>query len=273
MIDSFNRRAGAPDALSTPARANPDPGFAARSRLAGLRDALVRATRAPRPRWNEPACFFFDPKRQAELEAARPAAPRDELADRIAAELPELMASVEVRRVARATAGLRAAAELLGPRCAAARDLSDLLAVPDDEVFVALAPREQAGVRLHVRGCATVGQLQRLLSPQLGSGPFQLFAPSAVDTNGVLASGLAACEHWLWPTQPLCAVPRRGSERVVIVGPATVRPSLEVEPRFPDLATEYEMVEVMSAFRVMEALSRLSGTPRPIPAPLVARAA
>src|SRR4051812_7703078 len=120
--DLFDRLTAAPPPAAP--RAAPDAAFAARPRLARLSAALARAARARPPRWNEPAAFFFDPKRQAELEAARPAPP-DRFADLtalVAAELPGLLAAVEVRRVARATAGLTAAARALAPLCPAARE-------------------------------------------------------------------------------------------------------------------------------------------------------
>lgn len=260
MIDSFVRGgvALAPTA--------PDPAFAARARLARLRDALTRAALARPSRWNEPAVFFFDPRRQAELEAARTERPQPfaDLTALVAAELPELVASVEVRRVARATDGLRAAAECLAPRCPSLRELAALLAVPDDEVFLALAPLEGAGVRLHVRGAATVADLHRVLAPALGleTDSFQLHVTAALRV-GELSSGLAGCAHWLWPTQPLAAVPRVGGERAVIVGPATVRPALDFDPPFPGLAVECELVQTLSADRTADAVARLTGEPRP----------
>ena len=309
MTDPFDRRTGAP----TRAPATPDPAFAARSRLARLRDALARAVKTLRPaRWNEPAVFFFDRKRQAELDAVRPVLPGPfpELTSLISAELPALVTAVEVRRVARATVGLAEAAAGLASRCAAARDLADLLAIPDDEVFLALAPAERTGVRLHLRGATDVAQLHRLLvnarrepnpptpfpekeggagltaglsplSPWgrgLGEGSlpsFQLLAPSALRPDGTLPTGFTGCEHWLWPTQPLAAVPRIGGERIVLMGPAVVRSALDVEPRFPDLAVECETVQTLNAFQTAEALSRLCGCVVPVQAPTVpvARAA
>src|SRR5215211_6925561 len=112
MTDPFDRRASA-QSTAPRAPANPDSAFAARTRLARLRDALTRAARTLRPaRWNEPAVFFFDRKRQAELEAARPVLPGPfpELTNLITTELAALLAAVEVRRVARATDGLMSAA-------------------------------------------------------------------------------------------------------------------------------------------------------------------
>lgn len=256
----------------------PDAAFAARPRLLQLRDALARAAKALRPRWGEPHLFFFDAKRQAELESARPAPPDRfaELTSRIADEMPELLTSVEVRRVGRAV-GLKDAARALAPHCPAANDLADLLAVPDDEVFLALAPATRAGVRLHLRGAAGVAQLHWLLASALKTGDFQLFAPDALRPDGTLPAGVAGCGHWLWPTQPLSAVPRVNGERVVLVGPAAVRPPLGVEVRFPELAVECELVETLNAVQVAEKLSRPCGRPipvlPPVESPAVARVA
>ena len=280
MTDPFDRRTGAPTVPGAPAA--PDSAFAARSRLARLRDALTRAAKTLRPaRWNEPAVFFFDRKRQAELDAVRPVLPGPfpELTSLIGAELPAIVAAVDVRRVARATDGLLSAARALASRCPAARDLADLLTAPDDEVFLALAPADRAGVRLHLRGAVDVAQLHRLLAPALGSAEihFQLFAPTALRPDGTLPTGFAGCEHWLWPTQPLAAIPRIGGERVVLVGPAVVRAAPDIEPRFPGLAVECETVQTLNAFQTADALSRLCGCPVPVQAPAagssVARAA
>jgi hypothetical protein len=266
---------GAPPAAARPA---PDAAFAARPRLLKLRDALGRAATGLRPRWGEPPVFFFDPRRQAELEAARPAAPDRfaELASLIGKEMPALLASVEVRRAARAV-GLKDAANPLARHCPAANDLAELLAVPDDEVFLALVPASRSGVRLHLRGAASVAQLRRLLAPELHAAHFQLFAPTALRPDATMPPGLTGCGHWFWPTQPLAAVPRVNGERVVLVGPAVARPSLAVEDRFPELAVECELVDTLTAARVAEELSRLCGSSIPVLPPVevpgVARAA
>lgn len=256
-----------------------DPAFAARPRLLALRDTLARAAKRLKPaRWNEPAMFFFDPKRQADLEAARPA-PRDrfaELASAVADELTHLLEHVEVRRVARATEGLKAAALALAPHCGAARDLADLLAVPDDEVFLVLSPADRTGVRVHVRGAESVAQFRDLLAAT-HPAPCQLFAPAALSADGTLPAGFAGCGHWLWPTQPLSAVPRIAGERVVLVGPAVVQNAAESGVRFPGLRAEAEVIQVLNPFQVAGELSRLTGRPVPVSAPSeplpVARAA
>jgi hypothetical protein len=264
--DLFDSRTTPPPVPAAPA--GPDPAFAARPRLLTLRAALARAVpRARQPRWNEPPAFFFDPRRQAELEAARPA-PLDRFAEAtalIGAELPVLLASVEVRRTARAI-GLSEVALALAPTCPAARELADLLAVPDDEVFLALAPAERTGTRLHLRGAADVAQLYRLLAPPAPGHPIQLYAPAALRSDGTLPTGFAGCEHWLWPTQPLATVPRINGERVVLVGPAVARFAPDIEPRFPTLAVECQVVQTLNVFQVAGVLARLCGRPVPVPA-------
>jgi hypothetical protein len=263
MSAELSRRAAPPAA--EPAL---EPAFAARPRLMRLRDALSEAANRCPGRWNEPAVFFFDARRQAELEAACAPAPDPfaALSDLIAIEMPALLAHVEVRRVARAFDGLRELAGTLAPRCEAANDLADLLAVPDDEVFLVLAPHDRTGVRLHVRGAAEVGQLYRTLAATR-PGPFQLFAPAALRPDGTLPAGFAGCKDWLWPTQPLATVPRIGGERVVLVGPAVVRHATDFEPRFPELRAESEVIQTLNPFQTTEALSRLAGRPVPLAPP------
>jgi hypothetical protein len=258
MPDLFDRRAAAPAIM--PAAARPDPAFAARPRLVRLCAALDRAARRP-AHWNAPAAFFFDPARQAQLEAARPAPPDPfaEVAALVAAELPLLLDSVEVRRTARAVPGLARAAAALAPRCGAARDLADLLAVPDDEVFLALDPRAGTGARVYLRGAAEVAHLYRLLAP----AAVQLFAPAALAADGTLPAGFAGCGHWLWPTQALAAVPRVNGTRVVLIGPATVRHAPAVEPRFPALAVDAQHIAAPDAAEVADVLTRLGARPAP----------
>lgn len=291
----FDRRTAAPSNAPIP-----DAAFTARERLVKLRDAFIRTAKSFRPpRWNEPIIFFFDRQRQAELEAARPAPPVRfaDLTVLITAELPALRTSVEVRRVARAI-GLNEAAAPLAPHCPAAKELTELLAVPDDEVFLVLTPATRAGVRLHLRGATNAAQLYRLLMEPIPSprkegesehssfgsslpgeeiAPFQLFTAAAIQPDGTLPTGFARCEHWLWPTQPLTAIPRVNGERVVLVGPAAVRASLDVDPRFPALAVEREVVQILTVLQVTEELSRLCGHSLPIGVPeervAVARAA
>jgi hypothetical protein len=290
---------------TSPAR-EPDPAFAAIPRLTRLRDALAALRPVARPsRWREPPLFFFDPDRQAELAAARSQPEALPTNDGVAAELPALLASVDVRRAARAIPGLREAAI---HRHATA--LADLLAVPDDEAVLVLHPRLRVGFRLFVRGVADVAQFHLLMLdaagdlltgpplpsrfriacaeanpvipagvPMIAEARFQLFRPAALQPDGMLAPGFRGCDHWLWGRQPLADVPRIDGERVVLLGEPAYRQTWEVERRFPAMPAEVRLLDVLSPFRLLERLGRLAGRPIPVrqtdaaDEPVLARAA
>jgi len=287
--------------------AAPDPAFAALPRLARLRDALAAAVRNNPPsrgRWGEPPVFFFDPARQAQLEAdRRPAAGPDRFADLAAAidaELPELFASVEVRRAARAVAGLSEAAAALAPRLPAARDLADLLAVPDDEAVLVLDPATRTGLRLVVRGVADVDQFQLLFVdvlagdgwlpgpplparlraacrdadpvipagvPMVAEARFQFLRPSAVRPDGSVPAGFRGSDHWVWGHQSLASVPRIDGERVLLLAEPAFPRTWEIGRRFPAMAAELRLLQVLGPFQVAERLGRIVGRPVPLRAP------
>jgi len=249
------------------ADAAPDPAFAARPGLVRLRDALRAAApaRPARRTWKEPPVFFFDPARQAELDAARgplPAAPRHPLDAHVAAELPALVESVDVRRVARTVPGLREAAAALAPRLPAAKDLADLLAVPDDEVVVALDPARGVGVRLLVGGVADVGQLQTLLADAAPEwidrrpARWQAYRPAALRADGTLPTGMGGCEHWLWWHEPLAAVPLVRGERVLLLGPPACPATWDAAVRFPELAATLTVLAELTPAEVAARLGR-----------------
>lgn len=296
----------------------PDAGFAALPYLTHLRDQLVAAQAKRKPgRWKEPPVFFFDRRRQAELESARPTPAADPFADisaAISAELPSLFASAEMRHTARAIDGLRAAAEALAPACSHAKDLADLLAMPDDEAIVVLQPDQRAGFRLAVRGVADVGQFHVLMADALVADPalgllaeqpfaerfvaacrdvnpatpagvpmvararFQLYTPAALRPDGTLPTGMAGCQHWLWPATPLASVPRVNGERIVLIGPPAFAAKWDVARRFSAVVAETCLIETLSPFRVAERLARLIGhpiapAPQRGPAPVLSKAA
>ena len=271
----------------------PDAGFDALPRIARLAADLAAAVpERPQQRWGEPAVFFFDAKRQAELEAARPAPeaidPFAELAPRITAEVAALCASPEVRRVARATPGLREAARALAPACAAARHLAELLAVPDDEVVTVLHPALGVGFRCVASGVADAGQfhvlmldaaadllpgprpMQRFVTAyrdanptsaagvaMLAEGRFQICAGGALRAGGTLPDGFGGSDHWLWPHTPLAAVPAVGGERIVLLGPPAYRATWEVARRFPALPADLRLIEALGPAQVAGRLAAL----------------
>jgi hypothetical protein len=285
----------------------PDPAFAAIPRLARLRDALTAAARTPprRPaRWGEPPVFFFDPARQAQLEAARrPVQEPDRfaaLSALIAAELTGLFASVEVRRAARAVAGLQQAAAALAPRLPAAKDLAELLTVPDDETVLVIDPANRAGFRLFVRGVADADQFQLLFLdaladdgllpgprlpirfgaacrdadpvtpagvPMVAESRFQFLRPSALRPEGSVPGGFRGSEHWVWGHQPLSSVPRIDGERVLLTCEPAFRRTWEVERRFPAMPADLRLLQVLGPFQVAERLGRIVGRPVPVRVP------
>lgn len=276
----------------------PDAAYEALTHLTRLRDRLA-AVSLPRPsRWKVPPLFFFDAEREAQRLAntcSSTADPLSEVATLIAEELPLLYRSVQRRRTARAIEGLRTVVEALARHSLAANDLTELLAMPDDEVILVLHPETRTGFRLSVCGVADVGQFHVLaidalsdLNPGLcgpaipgrfvaacrnagGSMPagipmvmearFQLYTASGLQSNGTLPAGFGGCEHWLWPTTPLAAIPRLGGERVVLLGPTAYSARWDVELRFPAVAAELRLVETLGQFQAVERLSRLAGQP------------
>lgn len=251
----------------TPPR-GPDPAFAARPGLVRLRDAL-RATVARRLRQVDAPVFFFDRVRQAEFLAARPPAPAPNphpVAVLIAAELPGLFASAEVRRIARAVPGLHEVAAALAPTVPAAKDLADLLAVPDDEAVVVLDPAARAGWRVVVTGVADVSEFHQLLLDALGlpataEERYQFFRPAALHPDRTLPTGFDGCRYWLWGHEPLATVPLVGGERVMVAGEPAYQRAWKDRPRFPDMPAAIELDRVLSPFQVADRLAGLIGQP------------
>ncbi len=282
----------------------PDDGYVAIRRLTALATELAAVETPTSSRWKSPPLFFYDRQREAQRKASQPPStdPFAAISARIASELPALCRSVEVRRVARTVVGLHESARALAPVCDAARDLAELLAVPDDEVILVLQPEQRTGYRLSVRGIATVGQFYVLLASAIGgnadsglpAGPpilerfisacrnrgpvvpagvpmemearFQLYSPAAIRADGTLPAGFTGCVHWLWAHTPLAAIPRVSGERTVLLGPSPYRARWEVGPRFSGLAADLEVIEKLGRFRVAEKLSQLTGSPvSPVP--------
>ena len=302
LLDGSFTRSGSTTAREQHFTGLPDTGYEALSRLTELRDYLSSVSLPSHSQWKVPPLFFFDGKRERERSACCPPQQHklfETIAGKIAAELPALCRSVEVRRVARAIEGLRAAAEAIAPYCAVANELVELLAVPDDEKILVLHPETRAGFRMTVRGIADVGQFHvlmaaaafaensiafrdyqeipdRLVAACRNTGPsvpagipmvmearFQLYTSSAINPDGTVPSGFGGCDHWLWPASPLASIPQVAGERVVLLGPPAYRAKWDVCARFHGMPANLRVVETLSPFRVAEQLSRLSGNPIP----------
>jgi hypothetical protein len=270
------------------ATAAPEGAFAARARLRSLRDALdASRTARARSRWNEPAVFFFHPERQRELEAARPKSERsDDLGRKVAEETARLSQSVELRHVARAVPGLIEACRTTSH----GKPLAELLAVPDDETVLVLQPALQIGIRFAVRGIATVNQFHVLIMDAFDSRrapsrfriacenampvpagvpmavelPHQCFRPAALQLDGTVPESFAGCDQWLWGWEPLAAAPRIDGERVVLLGEPAHPRTWEVELRFPTMAAQAELQQVLNPYQTAERLSRLAGIEIPV---------
>jgi hypothetical protein len=277
-----------------------DLGYEAISRLSQLRDYLSSVAIPPRSKWKVPQLFFFDSQREAQRQASRPAPSPNSFAEvsaRIASELPLLCESIEVRRVARTIDGLRAAVETIASMCSAAKTFAELLAIPDDEAILVLHPESRTGIRMSVRGVVDVGQFHILMAAAVNTDPnvgflagsaiperfvaacrnvgppipagipmvmesrFQLYAPAALQPDGTLPTGYGGCNHWLWPTSPLAAIPRFDGERVVLLGPPAYRAQWDVSMRFQGMPADLRVLEALGPFRVAEQLSRLTGIP------------
>ncbi len=275
--------------------------------LARLRDALRLSAEllaacevrrhAARSKWGEPPLFFFDRTAQAEWERSRPPAarfPETFLGD-VSARLPSaaaawralpdllddaltvLPASVECRRVARATVGLTAVAKTVGHHVPAARELAELLAVPDEEVVLVVDVDRRTAARVLLTGVADVRQLTILLADELphrrrpdprvaaayrdarpdpaatvAVAPFQLLRPTALNPDGALPAGFAASDHWFWGPEPTAELPRQNGERVILLTAATVPHSWDVGRRFPRLPARVELVETLSRAAVSD---------------------
>lgn len=241
--------------------------------------------------WGEPPLFFFDRTAQAERERARPipVAFPDPYLPEVAARLPAaaaawhalpdllddvltvLPASVGCRRVGRATAGLRRAAETVGKYVPAAQELAELLAVPDEEVLLVVDVDRWTATRVLLTGIADIHQLMILLADELPQrrrpdprlsaayrdapvepdaatavAPFQLLRPAALRQDGTLPQGFAASDHWYWGPEAAGTLPRENGERVVLLTAATVPHSWDVGRRFPRMAGRIEFVESLS---------------------------
>lgn len=306
--------------VSSAASKQPDLARLARPFLDRLRDALADSARfvsanrqAARRAWGVPPLFFFDRAVQAAWDADRPVPRRSapfnqdgrsqRMSEELAAwgRLPTLLddalsllsADVGVRNVARATTGLRQAAAAVARVHPAAGTLLDMLAVPDDQVVLAIDPAARVGVRLLIRGVADVNQLHVLLADRmpgrlpdarivdayLNADPdpeaavmtarFQLLHPSALNADGTLPAGFAGSDHWVWGEQCPSVLPLEDGERVVLLGEPAYAATWEVRRKFSGMAAEVETIELLGRGRVERWLAaRCPRLLRPTAAPV-----
>ncbi|HVJ81734.1 MAG TPA: hypothetical protein VNC50_11765, partial [Planctomycetia bacterium] len=191
-----------------------------------------------------------------------------------------LPASLDVRRAARAVTGLAEAAKAVAPVLKSASELTELLAVPDDQVVLAIHPEARVGVRVLIRGVADVNQLHTLLADELigsrllpGQRPdprivsayrdadpdpdadvmtarFQLFRPCALTVDGTMPRGFGGSDHWVWGEESPATFPMERGERVVVLSDAIMPTTWEVRRKFPRLSAEMHPVEVLSRTNV-----------------------
>jgi hypothetical protein len=299
-----------PTSLKFPSRPpvadSPDVAFASLPLFRRLRDALTRAAGERRSPWGVPELFFFDDALQAEWEQrhGKHLPTPTPLGDLIDDALTVMAASVEARHAARAVDGLAGAAAAAASHDPKARTLAEVLAIPDDEVVRVVHPGARAGFRVLVRGLADVNQFHTLLADavtgsladgllpgprphpravaayrdqapnpmaQVATARFQLYRPAALRPDGTLPAGFGGCDHWLFGTEPLAAIPREDGERVVLLGEPAVRTSWDVGRKFSWLVGELDVIEVMSAAQVADWVAARTG--RAVRADAVRRAA
>jgi hypothetical protein len=297
------------DVLSFPAgrvssRPPADLGYSSLSLLARLRDSLRAAASSLDACWAEerrtasagvPRLFFFDRDGQTGQPAARTKANRlpepylpqvsnARPADRLNWNLlPALLddaltllpASTVIRRAARSLDGLVEAAGRVADHLPAAAELAELLAVPDDQVILAIHPEARFGIRTQMTGVADVHQLHALLSDLIptdrapGSRPdsrivaayrnadpdpsadvmtarFQFYAVGALQPNGTLPDGFAGTDHWIWGDRSPAEIPMQNGERVVLLGDAVYTETWPVGRKLPRLPAGLDVVEVLT---------------------------
>lgn len=285
-------------AVAAPRRAEFDSGYTALSLFTRLRDALAAAApllaecrkrhHRTTGRWGVPPLFFFHHSARPEqrqptfpepyltqLTSKMPAAAKawHALPDMLDDALTLLPAAVTARRTARATDGLKEQAAGMADLLPAAKELCDLLAVPDDQVVLAIHPSARVGVRVVLRGIAEVNQLHVLLADALpGPRPdrravdacrdgrtdpaavftprHQLFRPSALRSDGTLPRGFGGSDWWVWGHECPSVLPAEKGERVVLLGEPTYRAGWQAGRKFPRMAGEVEVVERLSAAAV-----------------------
>jgi hypothetical protein len=274
-----------PTAMPTARRRHaPDLAYETVSLWPRLRAALEAAhTPKPKSRWGVPLLHFFHKPAQRELERFRERQPKPAGIDPALEDLIEdammlLTESLDVRRTARATAGLMEAAAAVP----AAKPLTDLLRMPEGEAIRVIHPAAGTGYRLLTFGVATVNQFHTLYADRIrrpGSRPspdavraagevdplageafdrtrVRFLRPAALQTDGTLPDGFRASDHWYWGSESLAEFPLENGERLVLADEPAFAETRPVERMFPRLAGDVEVLEVMARGEVEAWLRR-----------------
>ena len=259
-----------------------------------MRDRATRHGRA----WGVPALFFADAAAQREWRAERipaqefplpyvellaDAFPKlaeawERLPDLLDDALALLAESLDIRRMARAVPGLRAAAQSV-PQAA---EMAGVLAMPEEEVWLVIHPAARAGYRVVLEGVADVAQLHVLLADALVGDPgrgylsgrrpaedvldacrdtvwtegleaaarFQFYRPEALRPDGTLPEGFAGSDHWYWGPESLGTVPQDKGERILLIGDPVLPKSWEVSRRFSRIAARADLREVLTGAEI-----------------------
>jgi hypothetical protein len=284
----------------------PDLAFATLPLLNRLRDALAKAVTAldeyrivkerstrKQRMWGVPKLFFFHKPAQIELLAGRasggspheaPSLANDSALSDLLEDAHLLLAeSLDVRRAARATPGLYDAAKILGTELAPAKQLAELLRMPEGEAIRVIHPAAGAGYRVLTQGVATVNQFHTLFADRITGDPergflpgmrpsadavnaagevdpfageetaearFQFLRPTALTEAGTIPEGFRSSAHWFWGEESLAEFPLDNGERVVLIDEPTIANTWVVERKFPRLPAEIEVLEVMKRAEV-----------------------
>jgi len=256
--------------------------------------AMRNRTTRHRRAWGVPNLLFADAVAQAEwsVKQAEPAAFPEPFVSLLAPAWPDLHGawerlpdllddafallseSIDVRRMARAMPGLRAAAESV-PQ---AGELAAILALPEEEVWLVIHPAARAGFRVTLEGVADVAQLHVLLADRITGDPargylagarphaaslgasrdsspsrgvvatarFQFYRPEALRPTGALPQGLAGSADWYWGREALNSVPQVHGERILLIGEPVLPMAWEVARRCTRIAARVRVLDVLT---------------------------
>jgi len=246
----------------------------------------VRATRKQRT-WGVPKLHFFHKPAQAEFERTQAKVLEFDFGpalDHLLEDAQMLwVESINVRRAARAEPGLYDAAREIGEVLPAAKQLAEMLRIPEGETIRVIHPGAVAGFRVLTMGVVTVSQFHTLLADRVAGDPsrgfifgprpslaavnasrgvdpfaeehvakarFQFFHPAALRADGTLPDGFRGSDHWYWGSESLAELPLDNGERVVLIDEPAFAGTWIVERTFPQLAADVEVLDVMSRAEV-----------------------